>query len=539
MAFWNKNKDQKASPKTEVGAIAPKAPAPQPQGNQQRSGGWPGLAQVRHIIAVGSGKGGVGKSTVSLNLAVGLKQLGYKVGLLDADIYGPTQSGMMGHTPGTPPKMEGNQLMPLEKYGLKYMSMGVVAGAEAPVVWRAPMATKMITQFLNVSWGNLDFLIIDMPPGTGDVQITLAQQASLSGAVIVTTPQEVALQIASKGLKMFEQVNVPILGIVENMSGFTCAHCHEVTPVFKQGGGELLAKHLNVAYLGHLPLDPEIMNSGDQGKPILENGPSTKASEFILTLTKNLVSSLEKIVKEGDDLEPLSVTMDSEHLVIDWPAGEKGRYSPYDLRVHCSCASCVDENSGKKILDPKAVSPTIKINSARPVGRYGLALHFSDGHNTGIYKYEAIQKLHSVTDAELKQYTEAHGKTHGHDHHHDHGHVHSDSCKHGHDHHDHAPKGQLNFSNVPTENTELFKKVQELLKEQITPSLAQHGGNVELVKIEQGLVYLKFGGGCHGCSQVGVTVKDGIEKLLKGSLPEIQGIRDVTDHQTGSNPYFK
>ena len=484
---------------------------------------WPGLAKVKNLIAVGSGKGGVGKSTVSLNIAYALKHLGYKVGLLDADIYGPTQSSMLGHDAKTLPKMDGNQLLPMEKFGLKYMSMGAVAGSDAPVVWRAPMATKMLAQFLNVAWGELDYLIIDMPPGTGDVQITLAQQSALSGAIIVTTPQEVALQIAKKGLKMFEQVNVPILGIVENMSGFTCSHCHEVTAVFKKGGGEKLAKDLHVPFLGSLPLDPEIMSSGEDGRPILELGPSSHAGEFILGLTKNLINSLEQIVTKGDATQPLSISIEEEQLAIDWPDGDKRYYSPYQLRISCSCASCVDENTGAKILDAKKVPIDITIHTVRAVGRYGISIQFSDGHGTGIYKFENIKYMPALSKEEVesllkrKQTKEAK--------------EHAISL---------FPKSHdAEKEKVAPANNDLFKAVEQVLKEQISPSLAQHGGNVSLVKIEDNFVYLSFGGGCQGCSQVSVTVKDGVERLLKAKFSEIQGIRDITDHLQGTNPYFK
>ena len=198
----------------------------------------PGLSGVKNIIAVASGKGGVGKSTVSANLAVALAQAGHKVGLMDADIYGPSQPGMFG-SDNVQPEVINNLLKPKRNHGVDFISMGLLVGDDTPVIWRAPMAMKMIQQFINsVMWGELDYLLIDLPPGTGDVQLTLAQQASLTGAVIVTTPQQVALGIAKKGLKMFEQVKVPIVGIIENMSGFTCSHCGELTEVFK-GGGEI------------------------------------------------------------------------------------------------------------------------------------------------------------------------------------------------------------------------------------------------------------------------------------------------------------
>ncbi len=195
------------------------------------------LEGVKNIVAVASGKGGVGKSTVAANLAVALAQTGASVGLCDADVYGPSQPTMFGVE--TQPRADENRrLLPIESHGVQLMSMGFLATKETPVIWRGPMAAKLIQQFLaGVAWGELDYLIVDLPPGTGDVQLTLTQSVSLTGAVIVTTPQNVALEIAEKGLRMFQQVNVPVLGVVENMSYFECPHCSERTPVFSEGGG--------------------------------------------------------------------------------------------------------------------------------------------------------------------------------------------------------------------------------------------------------------------------------------------------------------
>lgn len=195
----------------------------------------PGLSQVKHVIAVASGKGGVGKSTIAAALSVSLKERGHKVGLLDADIYGPSQCQIFGVPLDQRPKGHNGQILPLEFHGVKFMSMGVLLGNDSPVIWRAPMATRAVGQFLNVAWGELDFLILDLPPGTGDIQITLSQQANLSGVVVVSTPQQVALGIAQKGLEMFKQVSAPILGIVENMSGLNCIHCGQTNHIFKIG----------------------------------------------------------------------------------------------------------------------------------------------------------------------------------------------------------------------------------------------------------------------------------------------------------------
>jgi ATP-binding protein involved in chromosome partitioning len=240
----------------------------------------PGLIPgVRHTVAVASGKGGVGKSTVAANLAIGLGQLGYRVGLLDADIYGPSVPMMFGIT--DKPRVDGNRIQAFEKYGILLMSLGFILETDTPVIWRGPMVMRAIEQMLgDVDWGDLDFLILDLPPGTGDAQLTVTQKVPLAGAVIVTTPQDVALIDARKGLAMFRKVNVPVLGIIENMSTFICPHCGEATDIFKKDGGKKTADLLGTAFLGAIPLDPKIVLGGDAGMPITvaePNGPHAEA----------------------------------------------------------------------------------------------------------------------------------------------------------------------------------------------------------------------------------------------------------------------
>ena len=244
----------------------------------------PGLVpDVEHVVAVASGKGGVGKSTISTNLAVRMAQLGHRVGLLDADIYGPSVPMMFGITDR--PRTDGQTIAPFEKYGIKLMSLGFLVEIDTPVIWRGPMVMKALEQMLGqVDWGELDFLIVDLPPGTGDAQLTLTQKVPLSAAVVVTTPQDVALIDARKGLAMFRKVNVPVVGIIENMSGFACPHCGETTHVFKHGGGERTAEVVGTAFLGSIPLDPAIVAGGDSGVPIVVSqteGPHADAFETV------------------------------------------------------------------------------------------------------------------------------------------------------------------------------------------------------------------------------------------------------------------
>ena len=252
------------------------------------------LEGVRWRIAVASGKGGVGKSTVSTNLALSLRALGYTVGLLDADIYGPSQQMMLG-IQGRPQIDDADEkILPMERHGIKTMSLGLITDADTPVIWRGPMVMKAIDQFLSdVKWGTLDFLIIDLPPGTGDAQLTLTQKAGLTGAVVVTTPQDVALIDARKGLAMFRKVNVPVLGIVENMSYFICRHCGEREEIFGHGGGRKTAELLGVPFLGEVPIDPKVVVGGDSGEPIVSSTPDAPASAAFREVARQVVEQVE------------------------------------------------------------------------------------------------------------------------------------------------------------------------------------------------------------------------------------------------------
>jgi ATP-binding protein involved in chromosome partitioning len=236
---------------------------------------------IKNVIAVASGKGGVGKSTVSVNLAIALAKTGASVGLMDADIYGPNIPLMLGIPADERPKVTPDEkIIPIDAYGLKVISMGLLVPPETPMVWRGPMLHSAVTQFLQkVDWGELDYLLIDLPPGTGDVQLSVVQTVSVTGAVIVTTPQEVALMDVRKGIAMFQKTQVAILGVVENMSAFMCPHCHKETPIFSQGGGKKVAEKLGVPFLGEIPIDLRIREGGDEGKPIVTTHPESPASK--------------------------------------------------------------------------------------------------------------------------------------------------------------------------------------------------------------------------------------------------------------------
>jgi len=236
------------------------------------------LPGVRFKIAVASGKGGVGKSTVAANLALALQARGARVGLLDADIYGPSQQLMMGCR-DKPMVSAEEKILPVDGHGVRVMSLGFLMDPDTPVIWRGPMVMKALEQFLgDVDWGELDYLVVDLPPGTGDAQLTLTQQVPLDGAVIVTTPQDVALIDARKGLAMFQRVNVPVLGVIENMSSYVCPSCGHREDIFKSGGGRRTAEQLGVPFLGEIPIDPAIVVGGDAGLPIVASHPESAAA---------------------------------------------------------------------------------------------------------------------------------------------------------------------------------------------------------------------------------------------------------------------
>ncbi|HEX8725432.1 MAG TPA: Mrp/NBP35 family ATP-binding protein [Gemmatimonadaceae bacterium] len=246
------------------------------------------------IIAVSSGKGGVGKSTVATNLAVALAKSGARVGLMDADIYGPNIPRMMGVD--APPAVVNEKIVPLEAFGVKVMSLGFMIDRDQPAIWRGPIVMKIITQFLrDVAWGELDYFIVDMPPGTGDAQLSLVQATMVNGAVIVTTPQEMSTGDALRGVRMFQRVGVPVLGIVENMSWFECPHCGKPTPIFGSGGGERLAKETELPLLGQIPLYPRVLEGAEVGQPIVVADAGSPAARALVAVSERMAEAAREL----------------------------------------------------------------------------------------------------------------------------------------------------------------------------------------------------------------------------------------------------
>jgi ATP-binding protein involved in chromosome partitioning len=367
------------------------------------------------MIAISSGKGGVGKSTVTANIAVAMARAGLAVGVVDADIYGPSIPGMLGISGDKPAMTPAGLVIPAQAHGVKVISMAMLTDDDKPAILRGPMVTKYLQMFVRqVDWGQLDVLLLDLPPGTGDIQLTLAQAFTLSGAVVVSTPQDVSLKIARRGLRMMEQVNVPILGIVENMSGFTCPSCGTLTHIFHQGGGEAIAQELGVPFLGKVPLDPAVVDCGDAGTPLVASAPDSPAAAAYARIAAALMQTATAMgglvtpfrwtltdpdskpataadITDGPAEMLTALDQDSIGLRLRWADGMVQHLAPRDLRIACRCAQCRNEVTGTQILNPATVPLDIRLTRVWSVGNYALGLAFSDGHDTGIYTFPSLR----------------------------------------------------------------------------------------------------------------------------------------------------
>lgn len=336
---------------------------------------------IRSIVAVSSCKGGVGKSTVAAHLALELAQRGLKVGLLDCDIHGPSVPTLFNLQNENVHVNDKKQFLPIEKLNLKIMSFGFLLG-DAPAVMRGPIVTRYVQQILlNTAWGNLDYLLIDMPPGTGDVQLTITQTIPLDGAIIVTTPQSLSLADVSRGIIMFERVRVPILGVVENMSYFICDNCSKKHFIFGSQGAKTLQQRFGVDILAELPLDKKMIEPIDE---YISYPQITKATDQLLKSVKDRETSIKQIPK---------VEMLPKELKLTWPDGSTAQVSFRELRLSCQCALCVNEITGKKVLKEKNIREDIAPKEIFPLGNYALAITWNDGHSSGIYPYQNIKEL--------------------------------------------------------------------------------------------------------------------------------------------------
>jgi ATP-binding protein involved in chromosome partitioning len=363
---------------------------------------------VKQIIAVASGKGGVGKSTIAVNLALGLKALGLKVGIIDADIYGPSQPRLLGVS-GKPQVAHGKVIKPLEGWGVKVMSMGFLVDEDTPVVWRGPMVVSALSQMLReTDWAgegdDLDALIIDMPPGTGDIQLSISQSVPLSGSVIVSTPQDLALIDARKGIAMFKRVEVPILGIVENMSYFLCPKCGERSDIFGHGGARDEAQKLGVPFLGEVPLRMEIREASDAGKPVTAAEPESKYAQIFRDLAAQVWTEVERAKGTLTPPPHLEVTDGGTTLKAAFPDGRTFELSAELLRVTSPSAEVQGHSPSQRITVPK--KKHVKIKTLTPVGNYATRIGFDDGHNSGLYTWGYLHLLGREKDERWGKYLE-------------------------------------------------------------------------------------------------------------------------------------
>src|SRR5262245_2913380 len=360
---------------------------------------------IKHMIAVASGKGGVGKSTTAVNLALGLKAIGLEAGILDADIYGPSQPRLLGLS-GRPQVAKGNALRPMQGHGLKAMSMGFMVDEGTPIIWRGPMVVSALTQMLrDVDWGDLDVLVIDMPPGTGDVQLTMAQQVPLSGAIIVSTPQDLALIDARKGLNMFRRVDVPLLGIIENMSYFVCPRCGERSHIFGHGGAEAEAQRLAIPFLGGVPLHMDIRTTSDEGRPIVASSPDSEHAQIFRAIAAKAWGELESAAAARLSPPKLAVAPDRSEIEVSFAGAKPFKLSAEMLRVMSPSAEVQGHSPQQRVT--VARKRNVKIKDLKSVGNYAVRIVFDDGHDTGLYAWSYLQTLDKERDVRWAEYLSA------------------------------------------------------------------------------------------------------------------------------------
>ena len=387
------------APHAHAAPAAPARPAAQAPAARQMAG----VPGIKHLIAVASGKGGVGKSTTAVNLALGFQAIGIKAGILDADIYGPSQPRLLGLA-GRPQVVEGsNRLRPMEGFGLQVMSMGFMVDEGTPIIWRGPMVVSALTQMLReVEWHDLDVLVIDMPPGTGDVQLTMAQQVPLSGAVIVSTPQDLALIDARKGLNMFRKTDVPVLGIIENMSYFLCPSCGERSDIFGHGGAAQEAARLGIPFLGEIPLHMDIRTKSDEGRPIVASQPESPHAQIFRDIAARTWDELSGVHGKRLPQPALAVNSGADTLIVTFEGGARYELTAEMLRVMSPSAEVQGHSPEQRVAVGK--KRNVKIKDLVPVGNYAVKIVFDDGHDTGLFTWSYLEQLGREKDKRWAQY---------------------------------------------------------------------------------------------------------------------------------------
>jgi Mrp family chromosome partitioning ATPase/DUF971 family protein len=356
-----------------------------------RGGPGPSIAGVRRVIAVASGKGGVGKSTVAVNLALALRASDARVGLLDADIYGPSAPLMLGAN-GQPRSAGPDRIEPVEQHGIKMISMGFFLSEKTPVIWRGPLVMSATKQFLRgVEWGELDYLVVDLPPGTGDIALTLAQEVPLDGGVVVTTPQDVALADVARGIAMLRQVHARVLGIIENMATFVCGSCGTGDDIFGRRSRQELEAVLGAPVIAEIPLVERVCQLGDAGTPIVLADPQHPVSVELSAAAARVRAALDGADGVPETLEPADIVhlAEGKLLQVVWTDGHQSEYPLEYLRGWCPCAECQGHGGTRHFVR----APTAELAGWEPVGRYAVCFRWQDGHATGIYSYRYLREL--------------------------------------------------------------------------------------------------------------------------------------------------
>jgi len=361
----------------------------------------PGLKNVQRILAVSSCKGGVGKSTTSVNTALSLARYGLRVGLLDADVYGPSLPTLL--RPESPQLFQDQEglILPLEVHGLKVMSFGWIDPEQqrGPAILRGPMVSQVVSQLATrVEWGELDYLVIDFPPGTGDIQLTLTQQLPIDAAIIVTTPQQLSFVDVVKGIQMFDTVKVPTVSVVENMSYYTCDSCGEKKRIFGEGARKQLVEQFGFAHTMEMPLDPRLSAMSDAGTPIVLESPEDPVSQLYYELAERVHGEINRLQSEDAGLPTLSYNV-GQNCELSYPNGRVVEISPFDLRMACRCALCVSELTGEQLVKAEDLDPDVYPESITPVGRYAASVKWSDGQCASIYPYDYLEEKFAPSDA--------------------------------------------------------------------------------------------------------------------------------------------
>jgi Mrp family chromosome partitioning ATPase len=351
-----------------------------------------GLAQVSRILAVGSCKGGVGKSTVAVNLAFSFARLGARVGIFDADIFGPSLPTMV-HPRERLIRVVNGRLLPLVYENVRLQSFGFVAQEEGPAIMRGPMVSQVLLQLLTqTDWGELDYLVVDLPPGTGDIQLTLLQAVELVAAVMVTTPQELSFVDVVKGIQMFDRLQVPVAGVVENMSWFQCPACGSTHHLFGPGVRERVREQFGIPLACELPLLPEVSTWGDSGRPAVCAAPESEFARRLNEFAAGLVREISRLEQQAEP-RPEILWQPGTGILVRTPGQPDRVIAPALLRSACACALCVDERTGQRRVESKSVPANVHPVRIQPMGRYAVAVEWSDGHSSSIYPYDRLLAL--------------------------------------------------------------------------------------------------------------------------------------------------